>query len=371
MTKGAGTVAALTLLLPLAGGATASAQPLEGAVLHAQGHAVKAPAGPVTLDGAGANSIDPFFEAVFYAYHAAHPKVTVNYDPAGSSVGVTDIQQGTVDFGDSEIPMAAKDLAKAQGPVLQLPVDLGGVAISYNIPGALGGLKLSGPLLEAIFDGTLTNWDNPAVVAATGDKDLPNLPIVAVHRADSSGPSWDLDDYLIQTTPAWRAVIHTSTPSKAWPITKVGVGEQLNSGVATYIAQTPGAIGYVEYGYALRAKFTNAAVENSAGNYITPTENSIAQAGRFSSGLSASNFSIIDKPGATTYPIANFSWTLLYQKQANTAKGEAEKALFGYVVTTGQTQAATLGYAPLPANAVALAQSTLKQLETSAGKPLP
>jgi phosphate transport system substrate-binding protein len=371
MSKRAMAAAAIVLLVPLASGAAASAQaPRVAGQAHAKKTSPKR-AVAVTLDGAGANSIDPFFEAVFYTYHQANPKVTINYDPAGSSVGVTDIQQDTVAFGDSEIPMAAKDLAKAKGTVLQVPVDLGGVAVSYNIPGALGGLKLNGPLLEAIFDGTITNWDNPAIETETGDKNLPNLPIVPVHRADTSGPSWDLDDYLIKTSSSWRAVVGTSTPSKAWPLPKVGVGEQLNSGVATYISQTPGAIGYVEYGYAKKANFTNAAILNSSGNYINPSEPSLVKAGENATHLSATNYSIIDGPGATTYPLANFSWTLLYQKQANTVTGEALKVLFTYVVTTGQTEAATLGYAPMPKNVVALAESTLAQLENSSGKPLP
>ena len=127
----------------------------------------------------------------------------MNYSPAGSSVGVTDIQQGTVNFGDTEIPMSAKDLAKAKGTVLQIPVDLGGVAISYNVAGAPKGLKLDGPTLARIFDGTITNWDSPVIAAVTGDKRLPNLAIVPVHRADSSGPGWDLDEYLIKTSPVW------------------------------------------------------------------------------------------------------------------------------------------------------------------------
>ena len=167
--------------------------------------------------------------------------------------------------------MQPKDLALAKGPVLQVPVDLGGVAISYNIPGVPSGLKLDGPTLASIFDGTIKNWDSPVIAAETGDNNLPNLPIVVVHRADSAGPTWDVDDYLIQTAPAWVQIIGTKNPSKTWPITGYGVGEQLNSGVATYIAQTKGAIGYVEYGYALKAGFTNAAILNSSGAYVVPS----------------------------------------------------------------------------------------------------
>jgi phosphate transport system substrate-binding protein len=379
MLKRAIAATTLVLLVPFASGASVSAQAPKTAAAH-QINQIKKPKPkpkkkpvqvPVTLDGAGASSIEPFFASVFYYYHQTYPKVTINYDPAGSSVGVSDIQQDTVAFGDSEIPMAAKDLAKAKGTVLQVPVDLGGVAISYNVPGVPSGLKLDGPTLASILDGTIQNWDSPVIAAETGNNNLPNLPIVVVHRADSAGPSWDVDEYLIETAPSWVKVIGTKTPSKTWPITGYGLGEQLNSGVATYIAQTKGAIGYVEYGYAAKAGFTNAALLNSAGQYVVPSEPSIGAAGNYAQNLSPSNFNIINEPGAITYPVTNFSWTLLYQKQSNLVVGEALQALFTYVVTTGQALAAGLGYAPLPNNVVALAQSTLKQLETSTGKPLP
>ena len=359
--------AALALLVPVAGGTCANAQPIGKTPAHEL--RIQASSVAVTLNGAGANSIDPFFEAVFYAYHKADPNVTINYNPAGSSVGITRIEQQTVDFGDSEIPMSAKDLAKAKGPVLQVPVDLGGVAISYNIPGAPKDLKLDGPTLASIFDGNITNWGSKAIAQETGVSNLPNLAIIPVHRSDNSGPGWVLDEYLIQTSTDWASVIKTTKPSKAWPVI-LGVGEDLNSGVASYIAQTPGAIGFVEYGYALKAGFTNAAIKNAAGNYIIPSEPSLVKAGLNAGKLSSTNFSIVNSAGATAYPLANFSWALLYQKQADLVKGEALEALFHYVVTTGQRQAGELGYAPLPANVVQLALSTLSQLEGPDGKPL-
>jgi phosphate transport system substrate-binding protein len=323
------------------------------------------------LTGAGANSIDPFFEKVFYDYHQKNSKTTVTYSPAGSSVGIKDIQQNTVDFGDTEVPMAASDLAKATGGVvLQVPVDLGGVAISYNLPGGPKTLNLDGPTLAAIFDGTITHWNDPRIAAVSGLSSLPNLPIVAVHRADSSGPGWDLDAYLIKTAPAWVTRIGATKASKTWPLATVGIGQQLNTGVASYVHQTPGAIGYVEYGYALQAGFTNAAIKNQAGSFVAPSLTSIAAAGAQASALSASKFSIIDEPGSGTYPLANFSWTLIYQKPTNETKGTAVGKLIDYVVTTGQGEAAALGYAPLPANVVALAERTLAQLESTTGSPL-
>jgi len=325
----------------------------------------------VTLAGAGANSIDPFFQRVFYDYHAKNPKTTVTYSPAGSSVGIKDIQQNTVDFGDSEIPMSATDLTKATaGTVLQLPVDLGGVAVSYDLPGVSGGLNLDGPTLAAIFDGSITRWNDPQIAAVSGKTNLPDLPIVAVHRADSSGPGWDLDAYLIKTSPEWVTKIGTTKPSKTWPLTDVGIGQQLNTGVANYIHQTPGAIGFVEYGYALQAGFTDAALKNQSGSFVAPSLASIGAAGGQAKNLSASNFNVIDEPGAGSYPLTNFSWTLLYQKQSNEAKGLALGKLFDYVTTTGQADAALLGYAPLPPAATALAQSTLLDLQNASGSPL-
>ncbi|HET6875790.1 MAG TPA: phosphate ABC transporter substrate-binding protein PstS, partial [Acidimicrobiales bacterium] len=328
-------------------------------------------ASSVTLNGAGANSIDPFFEKVFYDYHRANPKTTVNYSPAGSSVGAKDIEANTVDFGDSEIPLSASDLAQATaGTILQVPVDLGGVAVSYNLPGVPSGLKLDGPTLAGIFDGSITKWNDPRIASVSGDSHLPDTAIVPVHRADSSGPGWDLDAYLLKTSPEWAAKAGTTKPSKTWPVGDVGIGQQLNTGVANYVHQTPGAIGFVEYGYALKAGFTNVAVKNQAGSFVAPSLESIRAAGARASGLSASDFSIIDEPGAGSYPLANFSWTLVYQKQADQAKGQALGKLIDYVITTGQQQAAALGYAPLPGNVVSLAEQTLTQMETSSGSAL-
>lgn len=321
------------------------------------------------LTGAGANSISPFFTSVFYAYHSANPGVTVNFSPAGSSVGVTDIEQNTVQFGDSEVPIPAP-ASGSSGPILQIPVDLGGVALSYNLPGITSGLKLDGPTLAGIFLGKITNWDNSAITALNPKLKLPDLPIVAVHRADSSGPGYDLDQYLIDTAgSAWTSAVGTK-PSTHWPLTTVGVGEQLNTGLATYVQQTSGAIGYVEFAYALQAKFTNAALKNKAGDYVVPSPSAIAAAGSVASTLSATNFNIVDGPGAATYPLANFSWTLLYQKQSSTSVAAALGRLFDWVTTTGQKQAATLGYSPLPANVVSLAHSTLLQIETSSAAPV-
>ena len=367
--------AAALLLVPLvaaSGSGTASAAGTRGRVTPSAVK-TKANSANVTLDGAGASSIEPFYSAVFAAYEKANPSVTINYDPAGSSVGVTDIEQGTVNFGDSEIPMASSDLDKAKGKVgnvLQMPVDLGGVAISYNVPGAPDDLKLNAQVLAGIYDGTITNWDNKEIAEATGVKNLPNLPIVAVHRSDTSGPGWDLDQYLIDDSPSWVKTIGTTAPSKAWPLPTVGIGEDLNAGVATYIGQTKGAVGYIEYAYARKAHYDVAALLNASRQYVAPDFQTIEAAGKKATKLSWSNFDIVNEPGKATYPLTNFSWALIDQKQSNVVVGEALKALFSYVISTGQKDANALGYALLPKVAIGIGDLTLSELENGSGQPL-
>jgi phosphate transport system substrate-binding protein len=320
------------------------------------------------LTGAGANSIQPFYTQVFYSYNQANKGVSVDYSPVGSSVGITDIQQNTVAFGQSEIPMSSP--TGSAGAILQFPVDLGGVAISYNIPGAASGLKLDGPTLAGIYTGTIKSWDDRAIGALNAGVKLPHLDIVAVHRADSSGPGYDLDQYLIATGgAAWTSKAGTKASTR-WPVSDIGVGQQLNTGVASYIQQTQGAIGYVEYAFAQKSKFSNVALKNASGAFVTPTLETIGAAGAQPTNLSASNFNIVNGSGATSYPLANFSWALVYQKQSSNDTGIVLGKLFDWVTTAGQQQAAPLGYAPLSANAVALAHQTLLGLQTSSGQPL-
>jgi len=318
-----------------------------------------------SLTGAGASSAQPFLSRAFYDYNRSNQNVTVNYSPTGSSVGISDIQANSVNFGQSEIPMSASDMAQATGgPILQVPVDLGGVAVSYNVPGAPKNLHLNGNQIAQIYLGKITDWHQIDSSIPSGTK------IVAVHRADSSGPGYDLDQYLIDTSPAWVTATGTTTASKSWPEANIGIGQQLNSGVASYVKQTPGAIGYIEYSYALQNNFTNASLLNKSGAYVAPTIASIAAAGSHATNLSASNYSIVNETGQATYPLANFSWSLVYQKQKVTNTGIALGKLLDWVSSTGQRDAAPLGYAPLPANVQVVAHATLLKLEDSAGSPL-
>jgi phosphate transport system substrate-binding protein len=326
-----------------------------------------------SLTGIGASSIEPFYGRVLFQYNKLNPGVTVNFTGSGSGPGVTAIEQNTASFGQSEVPMTSAQLAASKGPVLQVPVDLGGVAISYHVTGVPTGLKLNGPILAQIYLRQITNWDDPAIKALNPGVNLPSENIIPVFRSDTSGPGYDLDDYLIDTSTAWTGAIGTSSPSTTWPTAGRATGssgEDLNAGVATYIQETEGAIGYVEYSYALEANFTNAALLTKSSTYVTPSVSTIANAGATATALSSTNFNIILSAGSQTYPLANFSWALMYQKQASTNTGIVLGKLFQWVVTTGQTYSSGLGYAPLPSSAVNLAHSALLGLETASGAPI-
>jgi phosphate transport system substrate-binding protein len=268
--------------------------------------------------------------------------------------------------------MTAAQLAASKGPVLQVPVDLGGVAISYHVSG-VSGLKLNGSVLADIYLRKITNWNDPAIAALNPGVNIPNENIVPVFRSDTSGPGYDLDQYLIDTSTDWTAAIATTAPSTTWPTAGRATGdsgEDLNAGVASYIQETEGAIGYVEYSYALEANFSNAALLNKSGSYVTPSVSSIAAAGATATALTSTNFNIIYSAGGSTYPLANFSWALIYQKQSTTNTGIVLGKLFQWVTTSGQSYSSGLGYAPLPAAAVSLAHSTLLGLQTSSGSPI-
>jgi phosphate transport system substrate-binding protein len=313
------------------------------------------------LTGAGSTFVEPVFTKAFYAYSAKNPAVTVNYQAVGSGAGITAFQGGTVNFGASDVPMSASDLAKvpaSYGGVLQVPDTLGGVTLSYNLPGVKSGLKLDGPTIAEIFQGTISKWNDPAITALNPGIALPNQTITTVHRSDGSGTTYIFTSYLSTVSPAWAA-----GPGKGktvvWPA--ASVGSSGNSGVAGSVKSTPYSIGYVELAYALQNHFTYAAVKNAAGAYVLPSLTSVAADASQKPDVTASDFSIVNEPGSGSYPIAGYSWALIAQKQANAITGKSLIQMLDWVTHTGggQDQASSLGYVPLPANIQTLARNTL------------
>lgn len=320
-----------------------------------------------TLTGAGSTFDQPFFTRAFYYYHKLNPKVTVNYASIGSGGGIAQFQANTVNFGASDVPMAASDIALAKGgTVLQIPVTLGGEAISYNLYGIQSGLHLTGSVLADIYLGKIKNWDDPAIKSLNPKVKLPNQAITVVYRSDGSGTSYIFTNYLSTVSADWRNGPGTGKLVN-WP---VGVGGKGNEGVAGEVKQIPGSIGYVELDYALQNNFTYAKMENKAGKWVSPSLTTVAADAAQKPDVSATDFSIVDQAGATSYPISGYSWALVYQQQKNAADGEALAKMLDWLThSQGQAQAKALSYVPLPANVQLLARKTIAKISDSSGKP--
>jgi len=336
--------------------ATASSDPYGQADLHAA-------AG--SLNGAGSTFDQPFFTKAFYVYNQQNSGVAVNYASIGSGGGIQAFQANTVNFGASDVPMSPLDISKATGgQVLQVPVALGGVTISYNVPGLRTGLKLSPDVLSAIFLGTVKKWNDTAIKTLNPGVSLPSQPIQVVYRSDGSGTTYIFSNYLSTVSSAWKAGPGTGK-SLSWP---VGIGQKGNEGVAGFIKTTPYTIGYVELAYALQNAFTFAKIQNAAGAYVSPSLTSVAADAAQKPDITSVDFSIVDQPGAGSYPISGYSWALIYQLQKSSTTGSTLVHVLDWLTHAGQAEAKSLDYVPLPANIEQLARSTLLQVTGADGK---
>ena len=308
---------------------------------------LKAPAG--TLNASGSTFVQPFFTSAFYAYTGKNQGLQVNYQGVGSGSGITAFEAGTVAFAASDVPMGTSDLAKvpaASGPVVQIPDILGGVAVAYNLPGVTQRVKLDGPTLAGIFDGSITMWNASQITALNPGVSLPAQTIVPQVRADSSGTTNIFTDYLKAANPtAWTL---GTSKTVAWPA--AAVQSPKNSGVAASIQSTPYSIGYIELSYAIKNKFSYASVKNAAGSFVVPSLSTVAADANQKTTVSATDFSIVNQAGATSYPISGYSWAIFLQKQADATIGAQVVKVLDWTTHTGggQDLAAGLGYVALP-----------------------
>jgi phosphate transport system substrate-binding protein len=316
--------------------------------------------GKGALTGAGSTFDNPLFSKAFFDYNAKYPDVTVNYQSVGSGAGIQQFIKQTVDFGATDVPMGSADITSAGGPdtLTQIPVTLGVVAIAYNLNG-VSGLNLDGPTLVGIFMGKITKWNDPAIVALNAGASLPGTKVTVAHRSDGSGTSYIFTDYLSKISADWKSQVGVGKSVK-WP---AGEGASGNQAVAQAISSTDGAIGYVELAYAVQTNMHTAKLKNADGQFVGPTPAGASAAAAANTTLSPTNFSIVNEPGPTTYPIAGFSWVILRTSYSDAEKGKAIVYLMKWLVTDGQTEGAPLQYAPLPASVQQLALSNLKLIK--------
>jgi phosphate transport system substrate-binding protein len=324
--------------------------------------------GPGTLTGAGSTYVAPFFALAFARYHQQHPAVTVSYSPVGSSAGIAAISARQVDFGASDVPMKASELAAAKGgPVTQLPDALGAEGVAYNLNLPAGArLHLTGPVLARIFLGQVTHWDDPAITALNPGLTLPGASIAVVHRSDGSGTTYIFSNYLSSVDPAWAAKVGTGKTLK-WP---VGEGAEGNSSVTSTVFRTPFSIGYVEQAYSQGLVLPFAEIRNQAGNYVLPSTQTIAAAAAQKPDITPTDFSIVNQPGASSYPISGYSWALIYTHQPSQGTGLALVTMLNWLTHDGQAYAAANLYVPLPAQVRQLAHTMLGQVTGPGGTHL-
>ena len=310
---------------------------------EAAGAAATGAATPSTaeISGAGASFIYPLVSKWSADYNAA-TGAKVNYQSIGSGGGIAQIKAGTVDFGSSDKPLSTEELAQAG--LGQFPSAIGGVVPVINVEGLQPGqLKLTGALLADIFLGKITMWNDAAIAGANPGVALPAAKISLVHRSDGSGTTFNFSNYLSKVSPEWKSKVGEGT-SVQWP---GGVGGKGNEGVASYVKQIKGGIGYVELAYALQNGMPYASLQNAAGNFVQPTAQSFAAAAASADWASARDFDLVitNAPGEQAWPITATNFMLLRKDGKRNADTQA---FFKWAFENGQAQANELHYVPLP-----------------------
>jgi phosphate transport system substrate-binding protein len=316
------------------------------------------------LTGAGSSFDFPFFSKAFYNYNQKKPDVTINYQSIGSGGGIQQFTAKNVDFGATDVPMNAEELARAGGAsaVLQIPVTLGGAAVAYNVPGASGQIKLTRQNIADIYLGKILKWNDSRIANSNRGMTLPDMPIVVVHRSDGSGTSYIFTDFLSHVSPEWKSKVGTGK-SVSWPAPSA-VGAKGNEGVAGQVRSTPGAIGYVELAYVIENHMDAALVQNRAGKWVSISPESVAAAAATKPGVSATNFSIVDSACGGCWPISGYSWVVIYKNQPNRDRANVLYDVLSWLVgPQGQSNAKSVDYVPLPHNVQATAQRTLNQMQ--------
>ena len=312
------------------------------AIVLAGGFATAANAADVT--GAGASFVYPIMSKWSADYAAASGK-KVNYQSIGSGGGIAQIKAGTVDFGSSDAPLKPEELAKFG--LAQFPSVIGGVVPVVNVPGiSAGALKLDGALLADIYLGKVTMWNDPRIVELNSGLKLPAKKITIVHRSDGSGTTFNFVNFLSKVSPEWKTKVGEGTAVK-WP---TGIGGKGNEGVAAYVKQINGGIGYVEMSYALQNKMTYSRMKNAAGNFVNPSDDSFQAAAASAEWGKAKDFYLVmtNAPGEQAWPITATNFILMYKQPKDAAGAKGAKEFFSWAYANGDASATALDYVPLP-----------------------
>jgi phosphate transport system substrate-binding protein len=311
------------------------------------------------LNGAGATFPAPLYQRWIAEFTKANPNFQINYQAVGSGTGITNFTQGIVNFAGSDAAMTDEQIAKVKQGVVLIPATAGSIVLAYNLPG-VENLKLSRDAYAGIFLGKISKWNDPTIAKANEGVKLPDTAITVCERSDGSGTTFVFTKHLSAISPDFKAQVGEGT-TVTWP---TGVAGKGNDGVTALIKQTPGAIGYVEYGYAKNNKLAYALLQNKSGAFVAATPESGAatlNTTQFPSGVLRAWPS--DPDAKDAYPIATFTWLLLYKKYDNKEILGALKKLVAYGLSDGQKFADQLGYIPLPKEVAAKSEEALNSVE--------
>lgn len=323
------------------------------------GLATTAFAAPVLINGAGATFPYPIYSKWFDTYSKMNPEVQFNYQSIGSGGGIKQITAQTVDFGASDGPMTAAQLTEAPGRIYHIPTVMGAVVVVYNLEGVARGLKLTPDVLADIFLGKVKSWSDPRIAAVNPGISFPSGDIIVVHRSDGSGTSFIFTDYLSSVSGEWKGKVGKGT-SVNWP---TGLGGKGNEGVAGVVKQTPGSIAYVELAYAEKNNLSFAFIKNQGGNFVEPSLDSTSKAAEGVAMPDDFRVSIVNSPNPDAYPIAGFTWLLIYKDMGDAVKGKAIVDFIKWAIHDGQQYTKDLLYAPLPSEVVQLIEKKLEHVK--------
>ncbi len=314
------------------------------------------------LVGSGATFPFPLYSSWFKTFSKDHKDVLVDYQGKGSGAGIKDFINKTVDFAASDAAMTDEEMAQVKEGVQLLPMTAGTIVLAYNLPGNPKGLKLSREVYPKIFNAEIKKWNDPLIAKDNPDLKLPDLDITVVRRADSSGTTFVFTKHLSAISEAWAKGPGFGTTVK-WADSDKIVAAPKNDGVTATIKQTPGAIGYIEYGYADMAKVEMAAVQNKAGKFVLPSEKSGAEALAKVALPADMRVWLSDPEGEGSYPIATYTWMIFYKKYDDANKAKAIQGLINYSLTEGQKISGKMGYIPLPENVVQEVSKAAKNIQ--------
>jgi phosphate transport system substrate-binding protein len=316
------------------------------------------------ITGAGASFPAPIYSKWASDYNKA-TGVKVNYQSIGSGGGIKQIDSKTVDFGASDAPLT-DEVLKTKGQ-MQFPTVLGGVVPVINVKGIEPGqLKLTGPVLADIYLGKISRWNDPAIKALNPGLPLPDAAIAQVRRADGSGTTFIFTNYLSKVSPEWKSKVGEGTAVN-WP---VGAGGKGNEGVAAFVARLPNSMGYTEYSYVKQNKLSYALMQNSAGNFVKPEDDTF-KAAAAGADWSKSFYQILtNQPGKDAWPISGATFILMHLKQDKPANATETLKFFNWAYANGAKSAADLDYVPMPPAVVAAIQKAWGDIKDASGKPV-